>query len=161
MSTVRSIGVRVEPSIVHFAVVEADGDKLEVVTVDSIVFPTALDLPDALHHTRSMFMDVVKIYGVSRAGIRISEWNSMKPNQQRIGLEAVLQEAMAGGPIQRYFTGVLANIAKRLDMGLDAKSLKGEIQSHKSSIGVSGWENHSTAEREALITAIAAVRSFT
>lgn len=160
MEIVRAIGVRAEPRHVHFAVVEAKKDELEVVAVDGIAFPSALGIPDALHHTRSLFMDVVRVYDVSRAGIRLTEWNSKNPNTLRIGLEAVLQEAMAGGPIKCYFAGVLATIAKRLDMGFDASSLKAEIQSPESSIGLPGWEKHGLEEREALITAIAAARSL-
>lgn len=160
MSASYSIGVRVEPNVVHFAIVNNDGDALEVNAIDKIIFPAALELPDALHHTRSMFVDVLALYDVAFAGIRTVENNAQNINRHRIGVEAVLQEAISGSPVRRFFAGPLASIAKHLGTHT-AQSLKQEVDSEEGSFAIDGWSNLTISQREALLAAIAAARSFT
>lgn len=153
-----AIGVRVETNQLHFAIATRDNDEaISIKAQDEIRVPQALDLPDALHHVRSMFIDVIHLYDVHRGGIRTVEGSAQNVSSKRIGIEAVIQEAIAGSPVEKYFAGTLATIAKWLPGDFNNNALKAEIAANKSTLNIEGWSAITAPKREALLAAIAAL----
>lgn len=117
-----SLGVRVEPKKVHYAVYNSSTD--EFVTVDHITMPQTLSLPDMLKYIRNNLIDLLEEYSISRAGIKIMENNVQKPNYNRLYIEGVLLEALASRQGIRYKTFVLSQIASAHDScGSDIKKI--------------------------------------
>ncbi len=155
----RSMGLRAQPSRVDFAVIEAIGDKGEVVSLGQIVVPKALSRPFQLNHLRTTIIDVLDEFQVAVAGIRLTEANAVNRSTDRIQLEAVIQEALAGSRLRGLFAGRLTSIAARLD-GYTATSLKEAIASSTPFPLVDGWQTLTLERREAVLVALAAAEDL-
>ena len=71
-----------DSNIVTFAVFDADHDS--IVNVEEIRIPAAFQIPAALKYVRSNLLDVLREYGVERAGVRVTE-----PNAQTMSIERI------------------------------------------------------------------------
>ena len=146
-----TVGLRVSPSEVTYALLNAE--ERDVVDVDRIVVPTAMDWPAALKYVRSNLLDILREYQVSTAGIRLAENNARTPSTLRVHLEGVIQEAFASSTLKGYFAGAIPAMAARL--GLSIADLK-PIIAGKNVFEVEDWEKLSEKEREALLAAMVA-----
>ncbi len=108
----RSIGIRVEPSGVTFAIY--DSENREIINIEKLIIPKALDVPEQLKFIRSNILDILREYGIERAGIRITEPNAQRMNIPRIQIEGVIQETFASSPVNSYFTGQISSISSKL-----------------------------------------------
>lgn len=152
----RSIGFRAQPSRVDFAVLEVTDDEIEVRSLDKIVVPQALELPEQLAYLRTVLHDLIREFEATRAGVRTSEAIALNQSTFRLQIEAVIQEALAGSTVGQYFVGGLQSIAARVPGGLTATDLKAAIAGDAAYEDVEGWEELSENEREALLAALAA-----
>ena len=146
-----TIGIRARPTGVVYAVV--DTEDASVVNLDQVVIPMAFDTPDALKYVRSNFLDIIREYGIQRAGIRATEPNSQRMNINRIQIEGVIIEAFASSPLRGYYVGHIASIASRL--GRTRTDLKPMIDGDVA-YNVDGWTDMSKEEREAVLCALGA-----
>ena len=105
-----SIGVRVEPTKIHYAVFDSLGGSF--VTVDNITVPLALSVPDRLKYLRSNLIDLLEEYNIDKAGIKVVENNVSNPNVDRLYIEGILIEALASRKNIVLTTFVLSQIAK-------------------------------------------------
>lgn len=74
----RTIGIRAAPKAVTFVVFDADADA--VLNVEDIRIPIAFHTPEALKYVRNNLLDILREYGIERAGIRVTEPSAQSPN---------------------------------------------------------------------------------
>src|SRR5690349_14723445 len=108
----RTIGIRVAPTALTFAVY--DRDLNTVVNVEEIKISPAFDVPDALKYVRNNLLDVLREFGVQRAGIRTTEPTAKQISIERVQIEGVVLEAFASSDLVGYYVGQIATIASRV-----------------------------------------------
>jgi hypothetical protein len=147
----RSIGIRVEPKSITFAVY--DFDSAEIVNIEKLNVPKALDIPERLKFIRSNMLDIFREFDIKRAGIRITESNSQHLNIARLQIEGVIQEAIASSCVESYYTGQISNISAKLGFNRSdfKKYLEGEMDYE-----IENWGNLTKPEKEAVFAAIGA-----
>lgn len=146
-----SIGIRVAPKVVTFAVV--DLDEKAIINIEEIRIPAAFLIPDSLKYIRSNILDVIREYSVESAGIRITESNAQSMSIERIQMEGVIQEAFASSDLKSYYIGQISNISKRL--GFDRVRFKPMV-SGDDDLGIENWGNMSKEAREAVLCGLGA-----
>lgn len=157
VSTVRSIGLRATPATVYYAVValQPASSGPELLTVGTLPVPVALELPDRLSFVRTTILDIIAEFNVSRAGIRLIEYTAQSKPVERLNLEGVVQELLSSSDVESYFAGAIARIG-----GLLGEPDKSRIKRYfdgESFMGILGWEHFALEEREAIVTAVAAL----
>lgn len=146
-----TIGLRASPTEVTFAVY--DSDTKRIVNIEEVVIPAAFDWPDKLKYIRSNLLDILREYGITSAGIRMTESMAKSVSVERTYVKGVIQEAFASSCLKRFYLGQIATIASRL--GVDRKAFK-EMVSGENGLNVEGWNELSDKKREAVLTAIGA-----
>ena len=143
------IGIRVKPTGVTFAILS----NREIINVEDILVPRALETPDALKYIRNNILDILREYKVQAAGIRSTEPSAQSHSIERIQIEGVIQEAFASSSLKRYYIGQIASITSRLRVDrIDFKKMiKGQ-----NSFGIDGWSEFKSEEREAILCGIGA-----
>lgn len=150
-----TMGIRAKPGEVTFAVYDADARTIS--NVETIRIPNALPTPDALKYVRNNVLDVIREYRIERAGLRVTESAAHTLNIRRIEIEGVVQEAFASSPLQDYFTGQIATIAAKV--GIPRPDFKRYVNGELSFDRVENWDDLNEQEREAVLTALAAVHA--
>lgn len=148
----RTIGIRVTPGGVTFAIY--DTEQNELINVETIKIPKALSVPDALKYLRNNILDVLREYDVDCAGLRITESNSQSLNIRRIEMEGVIQESFASSTLSRYFCGQISSISSRI--GIERAEFKPMVDGISNYEGVENWGELSKEAREAVLAAIGA-----
>jgi hypothetical protein len=148
---VRTIGIRAAPKVVTFAVFDAD--EVGVLNVEDIRIPIAFHTPDALKFIRNNLLDILREYGIERAGIRVTEPNAQSPNIARIQIEGVVQEAFASSLLKAYYVGQISSISAQL--GIARVDFKRYVDGQLD-WPVENWASLSKEQREALLCAIGA-----
>ncbi len=146
----KTIGIRATPKVVTFAIYDTDDGS--IVNVEEIKIPAAFETPAALKYVRSNLLDVLREYGVERAGLRITE-GLANPSIERIQIEGVILEAFASSELKSYYIGQIASISRRI--GIDREDFK-PFADGKKDPGVENWGKMSKEEREAILCAIGA-----
>lgn len=156
-----SIGIRVTPNEVYYAIVEDKNDELSIVSVSDIKLPKALDTPSKLRYIRNTFDTLIKQYSISRAGIRLIEGNARGTINDRmtlrLNLEGVFLELFANSSVERYLLGNAPNISRILE--LESKPVRDMAQelgiddTDKTDEGKKMNDNN----KEAIVVAIAAM----
>ncbi|WP_244788351.1 hypothetical protein [Cupriavidus pauculus] len=131
-----------------------DATEQDILNVEGINVPLALDTPERLKFVRNTVLDIIRQYDVRRAGIRITESNAQRISVERIELEGVLQEAFASSEIERYFCGQISSISARL--GINRAKFKPYVEGDEMYPDVDKWDEQTKEEREAILTAIGA-----
>ncbi len=147
----RTIGIRAAPKVVTFAVFDAD--EVGVLNVEDIRIPIAFHTPDALKFIRNNLLDILREYGIERAGIRVTEPNAQSPNIARIQIEGVVQEAFASSLLKAYYVGQISSISAQL--GIARVDFKRYVDGQLD-WPVENWASLSKEQREALLCAIGA-----
>jgi hypothetical protein len=157
VGVLRSIGLRAAPSIVYYAVVEgrSASDQAELLTVGSLPVPVALELPDRLSFVRTTILDIIIEFDARRAGIRLIEYTAQTKPVERLNLEGVLQELLSSSEIEGYFAGAIARIGGLL--GEPDKTRVKRYFEGEAFMGVEGWDGRAVEQREAIVTAVAAL----
>lgn len=151
----KTIGFRVNPNHVTYAVLDSDTNA--VVVVDKINVPKALATPEALKFVRSTVLDVLREYKIERAGIRIAEHTKHAPSIERIQIEGVIQEALASSTVLAYFASQIALISAKA--GIERTTFKKIVSGEESFDQIDNWDQNSEEEREALLTALGATNA--
>lgn len=149
-----TIGIRVAPTGVVFAVYDSEAQAIE--SVEQIIIPAAFEVPDALKYVRSNLLDILREYRISRAGIRAAEPNARNPSILRIEIEGVIKEAFASSELETFYVGHISSIAAKLS--LRRTELKPMIEG-VTDPGVENWGALSSVEREAILCAMGAVNA--
>ena len=146
----KTIGIRVSPKTVTFAIF--DDSNREIVNVEELKVPAALSWPESLTYVRYNLLDIMRVYEVSRAGIRETEPTAKSPNSKRLQLEAVIQEAFASARIEKFRVVQIASLGSLLQIPRD--QVKPMIQGNTSPEFASNWSEWSLEQREAILTAM-------
>ncbi len=150
-----SIGLRATPSRVYYAIVTDEDDAVLVRDVAYVNLPVALGTPDQLRFARTTLLDIMDEYGATRAGIRLTEPFAQQKNVPRLNLEGVIQELLSSSPVERYFAGAIAQIARYLEE--DRTRIKAYVNGEETYQGLGEWDGYSTEERESVLVAFAAL----
>lgn len=102
------LGLRASPKEVTFCVFNTEFN--EVINVEEIKIPNALETPEKLKYVRATILDVLREFKIVAAGIRLTEFNAKSPNFERIQIEGVLQESFASSTLSFYYQGALGTI---------------------------------------------------
>ncbi|WP_152048535.1 hypothetical protein [Aureimonas psammosilenae] len=149
-----TIGIRAAPREVTFAVYDTDTET--VINVEEIKIPAAFQTPDALKYLRSNLLDVLREYGVEKAGVRVTEPSAQSLNIPRIQIEGVIQEAFASSRLTAYYVGQISSISSKV--GIDRKRFKPLVEGREG-YDVDGWEDMKKEGREAVLCAIGAANA--
>lgn len=121
-----SIGIRVTPNEVYYAIIKKENEGYSIISISDIKLPKALDVPCKLSYTRNTFDTIIKQYGVNRAGIKLIEGNARTTlnagTSLRLNLEGVFLELFSNSSIENYLLGIAPNISGIL--GLQSKPVK-------------------------------------
>ncbi len=150
-----TMGLRAAPKYITFAIF--DGRAANVVNVEDIHVPAAFDWPVALKYVRSSILDVLREYGVEKAGVRTTEPMAQSLSIERIQIEGVIQEAFASSGLMSYFAGPIAVGASMLRV--DRANFKPMTKDGRNDLDVEGWGDMSEVRREAVLYAIGALNA--
>lgn len=152
-----SIGIRVKPnSIIYSIIKEKEEEELkEIVLVDKVNVPVALQIPEQLKFIRGTLLDIIYENQVNTACIRITESTAQKISIERINMEAVIQELIASSSIEKYYVGQISNISSKL--GIARENFKQMVDSKEVNCAFfSDWNEYSKEEKESLLAALSA-----
>jgi len=151
----KTIGLRVSPTEITYAVYDSEVERIE--SVDEIIVPRSMSVPQSLKYIRNTVLDVIREYGVTHAGIRTIEPMAQSISVERVQIEGVIQEALASSSVEKYYSGPIATIAARNSMPRD--DFKKCIGKEGEYPRVADWKRHSEKEKEAILTALGALNA--
>jgi hypothetical protein len=108
-----------------------------------------------LRFVRQTIADTIAEYQAARAGIRLAEPIAQRIPIARLHLEGVLQELLASSPVEAYFYGAIAQIARLL--AVDERKLVKQYINGLEFRGISGWDAMKQEARESVLVAIASL----
>ena len=149
----QTIGIRVSPKEVTFAIYDSEARK--IINVEDIKVPLAFTFPDALKYIRNNLLDVLREYQVSRAGIRVTETSAQRLSIERIQIEGVIQEAFASSSLNYYYVGQISSISSKI--GIERINFKKYIDGQLDFEEVENWKALSGNQKEAVFSALGAV----
>lgn len=150
-----SIGIRVKPDAVIYSVIQETDDSKEIIVIDKVNVPIALEIPEQLKFIRSTFLDIVLENQINLACIRVTESIVRKISVERINIEAVIQELIASSSIEKYYVGQIATISAKL--GIAREKFKPIIESKESKCEFfDDWNQYNKEEKESLLAALSA-----
>lgn len=148
-----SIGIRVKPDCIIYSIIQENNGGKEIILMDKVNVPVALEVPEQLKFIRSTFLDIIYENKVNRACIRITESMAQKPSIERINIEAVIQELIASSTVEKYFVGQISNISAKL--GIARENFKKIIESKECDF-IEEWSTFKKEEKESLLAALSA-----
>lgn len=155
------IGIRVSPKTIFFSVIEYDDDlnEVDIITVDKVIIPVSMDIPDQLSFIRTTMFSIIKEYKINSAGLRRMEDNlpskKLAPIISRAYIEGVIQELISNCTVDRYFSGKIAKISSLLKQ--QTKDIKNCIDGSDNIFDFDDWGKYKLEERESILCAIAAI----
>lgn len=156
----RALGIRASDQNVIFSVVEEETSRrFNILNIEDIKLPAALELPQQLKYLRSVILDIIREYSIEKAGIRVVENISDNKSTKRIQIEGVIQEAFASSSVRSYFVGQNNTITARLRPNLEGKTqFKDFIKSQSKCEFVVNWEECTNNEKkESVLVAVGAL----
>ncbi|MBE5321862.1 hypothetical protein IM793_22090 [Pedobacter sp. MR2016-19] len=151
----KSIGIRVTPLTLYFSIVSYENEVLEIIIVDKINNPKALNIPEQLKFLRNTLCDIVNEFNITNACIRITESNAKSISIPRIYIEGVIQELFASSTIIKYYVGQISSISANLE--IDRVKFKPFAEGKEIFLEIDDWKTYSLEERESLMSAISAL----
>lgn len=149
------IGIRVTPQEIHYSLIKInEKETFDILSCNKLIIPKALDLPNKFTYIRTNIISIIEEYKVNHACIRITEPSAQRTSEIRLNLEGVIMELFANCKIEKYFTGVIASMASKLD--LKSSGLK-ECIDGKNCFEIPSWEKYKANDREAIIAGIIAI----
>lgn len=148
----RSLGLRAEPRVLHWAVVEGTQDEPVLTAHDKAEAPASFDEPAALSWFRNRVLFLIDTYEPAAAGVRFPEPSARGGNKdsakQRSRVEGVLLEAVNSRGLT-ITSGALTTIGSRLGTKKAKKYIEeGELRG----LDLSKLPPH---RREAVLVAVA------
>ena len=151
----KSIGIRTTPSILFFSIISYHNDELEILLVDRVNIPKALNIPEQLKFLRNTLFDIINEYKITNACIRITESSAQTLNIPRIYIEGVIQELIASSTIVKYYVGQISSISANLK--IERSMFKPYAEGKETFLELEGWAGYSLEQRESLMSAISAL----
>ena len=150
-----SLGIRVTPKEVYYAITKLEEGKAVLLVCDVVKVPPALEIPEQLKFLRDTFLDIIYENEVKTACIRVVETNAQSYDYHRLYIEGVLQEMIASSTIERYYLGRIASISNRI--GIDRKDFSNLLSSNECPF-IAEWDTTKSKEkREAMLASYSAI----
>lgn len=149
-----SIGIRVKPDCVIYSIIRENDNDDEVLIVDKVNVPVALEIPEQLKFIRCTLLDIIYENQVNKACIRITETTAQKISIERVNIEAIIQELFASSTIEKYYIGQISNISAKL--GMARENFKKIIDSKECDF-IKDWNNFNKEEKESLLASLSAL----
>lgn len=151
-----SIGIRVTPSCIFYAIYQETEDEIITTVIDKLKLPTALEIPEQLKYVRSTFIDILNEFSVNLACIRVTESAAQNPHFFRISIEAVIQELFASSEVEHYYSGQISSISSKLGFNRDQFN---EYKDGKLTfMEMEEWADFSSEVRESIMASISALK---
>lgn len=147
----RILGVRAAPKVTSFVVYCTEESKL--MCVDVIKMPAILDTPEKLKYVRNNILDILNLYSVELAAIRVTENNADNLSIDRLYIEAVIQEAFSSSDIKKYYTIRKSGMKSSLEL---SEATYKEILKSRSSLKEIDNSNFTPETNEAVLAALSA-----
>ncbi|KEQ21568.1 hypothetical protein [Paenibacillus tyrfis] len=110
------MGIRVGSKAVHFSVLALLPDgNVQTKLIDKLNIPESLDNAHKLSYIRNNLLSIIMQFGISNAGIRITENTALNVSTFRVYLEGIVQELFVDSSVDKYFLGTKNSIARLLD----------------------------------------------
>ena len=156
------IGLRVKSnSRIYYCILEKLPDEtLNYVDISHINIPQSLEWPEALNYVRNTIIDIITLYDVKKAVIRICEFGTTFNDTivERIYIEGVLQETIASSNIEKYLAGKISKFAPLLNIQRAEFKKYADAEIDYDSIPEDyDWKKQSLETRETILTANAAL----
>lgn len=156
-----SIGFRVSPKEIYYAIVENTGDNYEFSSIANIKIPISFDDPAKLSYIRNTVSTLLIQYKVCYAGIKLIEGNARSSLTNtsifRFNVEGVLMEIFSNSTIEKYFLGVTSNIASILKVQKDKPHLMLDQLYDTNELSTDNHKKVTEEYKEAMIVALAAM----
>jgi hypothetical protein len=152
---IKSIGIRSTPSEIFYTISENVNRTINLIAIDSLIVPIALEMPEKLKFVRNTFIDILEEYQVTNACIRITESNAQSQSIERINLEAIIQELIASSTIEKYYIGQISNISKKLN--IPRENFKRLISNELDFEQIENWRSFSNYQKESILSSISAL----
>lgn len=118
-----TLGIRVTPSDIYYAIYESEIKKIEIKIFKRAKY---LEIPEYLKYIRYNLLDLLSSKDIELVTIKKIEGNSVNINFERIYIEGVIQEALASSNVKKYF------IETKISFLSQAKKIKSETKEIKS-----------------------------
>lgn len=148
----RALGFRVEPKMVHWAVVDGTVASPVLVEVDKVSAPKTFSEAQALSFYRSHVLLLVSQHAPSHAGIRYAEPTAQSSDSQRMRIEGVVLQALHEKALP-IFTGAIKSMAA----AMKATEQKPKQYFERDDLRGLDWSEVSHNGREAIFVATAAL----
>lgn len=150
-----SIGIRVKSDSIIYSIIKEENKSKELILIDKVNIPIALEVPEQLKFIRSTFLDIIFENQINLACIRTTESIAQKISIERVNIEAIIQELIASSSIERYYVGQISNISAKL--GIARERFKQLIISkEKDCEFFDNWNKYNKEQKEALLAALSA-----
>ena len=150
----RVLGVRVEPRVLHWAVVEGTVSAPVLVASGKAAAPVAMDEANALHWYRSRVVHLIDEYGVSGVAVRSAEsfgrHGNSEADRQRARIEGVVLEVAAAKALP-----ATAAALKKISGKLGSAAAKAYLA--EDELRGLDWSTLSANRREAVLVAASAL----
>jgi len=147
----RILGVRAAPKVTSFVVYCTEDSILKC--VDVIKIPATLDMPEKLKYVRNNILDILNLYNVELASIRVTESNSDNLSIDRLYIEAVIQEAFSSSEVRKYF--IIRKSGMKSSLGLSESEYKEILKSERNINGIDN-SGFTSETNEAVLAALSA-----
>lgn len=147
----RILGVRAAPKVTSFVVYCTDESVLKC--ADVIKIPATLDTPEKLKYVRNNILDILNLYDIELASVRVTESNSENLSIDRLYIEAVIQEAFSSSNVRKYYT--VRKSGMKSSLSLSETEYKEILKSHRNINGIDNSE-FTTETNEAVLAALSA-----
>lgn len=148
------LGVRAEPRLVHWAVVEGTASAPVLVAHDKAAAPVNLDESQALHWYRARILHLLDEYKVTAVAVRSAESfgrrGNSDPDRHRSRIEGVALEVAAARALP-----ATASALKAIASNLGTKSAKAYLE--EDDLRGLDWSTLNANRREAVLVAAAAL----
>ncbi|KRF01669.1 hypothetical protein ASG89_25225 [Paenibacillus sp. Soil766] len=151
-----AIGLRVAPKVIYYSIVRSlSDDSYEVIVIDKIKIPEALDDPRKLSYLRTTLLSIIMEFEINKAGVRIAEGTAQSVSNFRIYLEGVIQELFANSSVEKYFLATKTKLARCLNQ--TNQTITDYIEGKNDFLGIPDIGKSHSEKRESILTAIASL----
>ena len=145
--------MRFSPKCIFFCVAERVEDEVNILVIDKIIVPIALEIPDKLSFLRILLYTIINQYQIDHAIMRRIEDNSKTVDVTRTNIEGVIQELISNCRIQKYRTCKLVQLGQLLEQ--EIKEIKTCVEGNNL-YEIEEWDTYKKEERESVLCALAA-----
>jgi len=153
-----SMGLRVEPTKVHYVICEITDGSVELISKGYIAIAKSLTNPDKLRNLRNDVISLLHEFKIGSFGLKTIENNAQSVNHFRLNAEGVLQELLSECDISNTFSGNIVELSGVF--GVKRKDLKESIKNGNDLVGFGEfWGGLTGPQRECTLVSVASSKA--